>query len=80
MKTGVVVGKVWATKRLSELPSGALLRVRLDDSEEVVIALDPLGCGEGERVLLSQGQQVATWTGQARSVLDALVVASVDTN
>ncbi len=57
MKTGIVVGKVWATKRLPELPSGALLQVRLDGKQsEELIALDTLGCGEGERVLICSGR------------------------
>ena len=64
MKTGIVVGKVWATKRLPELPSGALL--------------DTLGCGEGERVLISQGEMVAHWFAQKNTVVDALVVGVVD--
>ena len=31
MKTGMVIGKVWATKRLDELPGGALLEVELEE-------------------------------------------------
>ena len=31
MKTGVVVGKVWATKRLDELPGGALLEIAMEE-------------------------------------------------
>jgi ethanolamine utilization protein EutN len=79
MKTGIVVGKVWATKRLPELPSGALLQVRLDGKpSEEVIALDTLGCGEGERVLICQGEMVAHWFTQKNTVVDALVVGVVD--
>ena len=32
MKTGYVVGRVWATKRLSDLPSGALLEIDLEET------------------------------------------------
>ena len=79
MKTGIVVGKVWATKRLPELPSGALLQVRLDGNQsEELIALDTLGCGEGERVLISQGEMVAHWFAQKNTLADALVVGTVD--
>ncbi len=51
MKTGVVVGRVWASKRVDELPSGALLEIDLDQpdrngSAERIVAFDPLGCGE----------------------------------
>jgi ethanolamine utilization protein EutN len=79
MKTGLVVGKVWATKRLPELPSGALLKILLDSGEkEEIIALDTLGCGEGERVLVCQGDMVAAWFDQQRPLVDALVVGMVD--
>lgn len=80
MKTAVVIGKVWASKRLSELPSGALLQLRLEGSQEELVALDPLGCGEGERVLVSQGEMVAQWAGPSRCVADALIVGVIDGN
>lgn len=79
MRTGVVTGKVWATKRLPELPSGALLQIRLDGgAKEEIIALDTLGCGEGERVLVCQGDMVAAWFDQQHPLVDALVVGMVD--
>lgn len=78
MKTATVIGKVWASKRLSELPSGALLQLRVDASQEELVALDPLGCGEGEQVLVSQGEMVAQWAGQNRCVVDALIVGVID--
>ena len=31
MKTGTVIGKVWATKRLDELPGGALLEMEMEE-------------------------------------------------
>ena len=31
MKTGIVIGKVWATKRLDELPGGALLEIAMEE-------------------------------------------------
>ena len=79
MKTGVVTGKFWATKRLAELPSGALLQVRLDgQSKEDIVALDTLGCGEGERVLVCQGDMVARWFDVSRPMVDALIIGVVD--
>ena len=44
MKTGIVAGQVWATKRLEELPAGALLEIAVEEqytSEERLIAFDP---------------------------------------
>ncbi len=81
MKTGYVVGRVWATKRLSELPSGALLEIDLEadgGSGERVVAFDPLGCGEGERVLVTQGSVAKGWFQDGGAVVDALVIGSLD--
>ncbi|MDX1575131.1 MAG: EutN/CcmL family microcompartment protein [Kiloniellales bacterium] len=85
MKTGYVVGRVWATKRLGELPSGALLEIDLEDASgggkgggERLVAFDPLGCGEGERVLVTQGSVAKGWFPDGSAVVDALVVGSLD--
>lgn len=86
MKTGYVVGRVWATKRLGELPSGALLEIDLEDGAsdagggggERLVAFDPLGCGEGERVLVTQGSVAKGWFKDGSAVVDALVVGSLD--
>lgn len=85
MKTGYVVGRVWATKRLGELPSGALLEIDLElanggggGAGERVVAFDPLGCGEGERVLVTQGSVAKGWFPDGTAVVDALVVGSLD--
>ncbi len=81
MKTGYVVGRVWATKRLGELPSGALLEIDLETlggAGERVVAFDPLGCGEGERVLVTQGSVAKGWFKEGTAVVDALVVGSLD--
>ena len=87
MKTGYVVGRVWATKRLDELPSGALLEIDLEEAAssgggngagERLVAFDPLGCGEGERVLVTQGSVAKGWFPDGNAVVDALVVGSLD--
>ena len=83
MKTGYVVGRVWATKRLSEMPSGALLEIDLEDpagagASERLVAFDPLGCGDGERVLVTQGSVAKGWFKDSGVVIDALVIGSLD--
>ncbi len=87
MKTGYVVGRVWATKRLGEMPSGALLEIDLESASggdggggagERLVAVDPLGCGEGERVLVTQGLVAKGWFQEGNAVVDALVVGSLD--
>jgi len=81
MKTGKVVGRVWSTKRLTELPTGALLEIDLDASggaKERIVAFDPLGCGDGERVLVTQGSVAKGWFEEGNSVVDTLVIGSID--
>jgi len=80
MKTGIVVGKVWATKRLSELPGGALLEVANDEDgeSERMVAFDPLGAGIGERVLITQGSVAKAWFKDGNNIVDALVIGILD--
>ena len=66
MKTGNVIGKVWATKRLDELPGGALLEIEMEEDGERLIAYDPLGAGDGERVLVTQGSVAKAGSRTAR--------------
>ncbi len=81
MKTGIVIGKVWATKRLNELPGGALLEVSVEEENgpgERVIAFDPLGAGAGERVLITSGSVARSWFKDQKAVVDALVIGILD--
>jgi len=81
MKTGTVIGKVWATKRLDELPGGALLEIALEEDVGVgehLVAYDPLGAGDGERVLVTQGSVARSWFKDGAAVIDALVIGILD--
>lgn len=77
MIRGKVVAKCWATKRIENLPKGPLLEVQLA-SGEIVIAFDPLGCGIGEQVLITQGSTAAAWFGNTNSCVDAVIIGSLD--
>ena len=81
MKTGIVVGQVWATKRLDELPGGALLEIALETEEGLgvrIVAFDSLGAGNGERVLVTQGSVAKGWFKDGKAVVDALVIGILD--
>lgn len=77
MRKALVIGPVWATKRLSQFPGGALLEVQTDDGSERFIALDQLGCGPGDEVLICQGSAVSRHL-PGDPPLDALVVGVID--
>ena len=77
MIIGTVVGRVWSTKRVEQLPQGALLELELEEGGRIV-AFDPLGCGAGERVLAVQGSVAAGYFGEDKAPVDALIVGSID--
>ncbi len=73
-----VVGNVWSTKRLPEIPSGAFLEVEMSGGGRL-IAFDVLGTGLGEDVLVSTGSVAAAWFPDAPTPpIDALIIGSVD--
>lgn len=79
MKRGLVVGRYWATRRVDGLPQGALLEVEFADGSRVV-AVDPLGCNEGESVLVTEGSVASHFFGKLFAPVDAVIVGSVDDN
>ncbi len=79
MIKGKVIGHVWSTKRIDSLPQGALLEVEVDGGSRL-IAFDPLGCGEGEQVLITQGSVAAGYFEGFKAPVDALIIGSIDEN
>ena len=77
MVKGKVVGRLWATKRVPGLPQGGLLEIELESGARL-IAFDPLGCAEGEDVLVTQGSVAAGHFEKGRAPVDALIIGSVD--
>jgi len=78
MLRATVVGNVWSTRRLPEVPAGALLDVETDTGARLV-AFDGLGCGVGEQVLVVTGSVAAGWFPGEAPPIDALVIGSIDT-
>ena len=79
MIRATVIGNVWSTKRLKEVPSGAMLEIELEDGKGTrLVAFDVLGCGVGERVLVSTGSVAAAWFQGKPPPLDALIIGSID--
>jgi len=78
MLTAMVIGSVWATRRLAELPNGAFLEVEAEGTGQRLIAFDVLGSGVGERVLVTQGSVAAAWFAGKPPPVDALIIGSID--
>lgn len=78
MLRATVVGNVWATKRVEGLPNGALLEVEVMDGKSRLVALDVLGSGIGERVLVATGSVAAAYFPSPHPPVDALIIGSID--
>lgn len=85
-----VEGHVVATKKAAKMTGQKLLFVRplfverpdaktLKDGQSTLVAVDELGCGRGEVVLIAQGSSARLAMQDKDSPVDAVVVGIVDT-
>ncbi|MBU0520139.1 EutN/CcmL family microcompartment protein [bacterium] len=83
MLLGRVIGTVWATKKDEKLEGMKFLIVRAVDTDykplaNFVVAVDSVGAGAGEIVLIAQGSSGRlTWLTKDKPV-DAVIMAIVD--
>ena len=78
-----VVGSAVATLKHDLLKTTKLLLVRRSDAEgnvtgEPFVAVDLVGAGEGELVIVSQGSAARMATGQSSSPVGAAIVGILD--
>lgn len=83
MILGKVIGTVWSTKKDENLVGSKLLIVRqlsLDfkEKENFVVAVDSVGAGEGEIVLVATGSSARQTNTTKNRPVDAVVMAIVD--
>ena len=76
MLRATVTGRIWSTKKLDAVPSGSILEVDAGGSK--LLAFDPLGCGEGESVIVATGSVAAGWFDGPSPPIDALIIGSID--
>lgn len=74
MKIGTVTGSVWATRKAECLGGQTFLVV--NTLSGVVVAVDHVGAGTGDKVLLVTGSAAAKFSMEAP--VDAAVVAILD--
>lgn len=77
MIRGRVSGRLWSTRHIDTLPTGAFLEVETETGAKL-IAFDPLGCADGEAVLITQGSVAAAWFDGKTAPIDALIIGSID--
>ncbi|MBS6195934.1 MAG: EutN/CcmL family microcompartment protein [Clostridiales bacterium] len=84
MKTGRVIGNIWATRKEDRLSGLKLLVIQpinlLDDQpiEYPIIAADIIGAGVGEKVIFVGGSSARGAAGGQDIPVDATVVGIVD--
>ena len=83
MILGKVIGTVWSTKKDENLVGSKLLIVRqldLDFQEKsnFLIAIDSVGAGEGEIVLVASGSSDRQTVITKNKPVDAVIMAIVD--
>jgi len=83
MILGKVIGTVWSTKKDENLVGSKLLIVKqlsLDfkEKESFVVAVDSVGAGEGEIVLVATGSSARQTNTTKNRPVDAVIMAIVD--
>ena len=72
---GQVAGKVWATKKATNLTGQAFLTVEVGD--RLLVCADCVGAGEGEQVLIATGGAARIAAG-ADVPVDAAIIGIID--
>jgi ethanolamine utilization protein EutN len=83
MFLGRVIGTVWSTKKDENLVGAKFLIVRelsleLKDKERFVVAVDSVGAGEGEVVLVATGSSSRMTSFTKDKPVDAVIMGIVD--
>lgn len=83
MFLGKVIGTVWSTKKDENLVGAKFLIVRqvdlnLKEKDNFVVAVDSVGAGEGEIVLVATGSSSRQTEFTKNKPVDAVIMAIVD--
>ena len=83
MFLGKVIGTVWSTKKDEKLVGAKFLIVRkldldLNEKSDFVVAVDSVGAGEGEVVLVATGSSSRQTHFTQNKPVDAVIMAIVD--
>jgi len=80
---GKVIGTIWSTKKDENLVGAKFLIVReldleLNEKTNFVIAVDSVGAGEGEVVLVATGSSARQTNVTKNKPVDAVIMAIID--
>ena len=84
MLMGRVVGHIVSTRKNDKLVGSKILEVRLientAETDKYLVAIDSVGAGIGERVLITTGSGSRLALDNASAPTDAVIVGIVDEN
>jgi len=78
MFLGRVVGRLWATRQAAGLAGRKMLLVRPETAARLVVAVDGLSAGPGDRVVVAHGSRVRDLTVGPEVADKDIVIAIVD--
>ncbi|HEX2985585.1 MAG TPA: EutN/CcmL family microcompartment protein [Caproiciproducens sp.] len=82
MLSGKVIGTIVSTRKVESLVGSKFLEVRLfrdgKDSNEYIIAIDTVGAGIGEKVLITTGSGARLALDNPNTPTDAVIVGIID--
>ena len=82
MLKGIVISNIVSTRKQSALVGSKFLEIRLiengQDTDKFVIAVDSVGAGIGETVLITTGSSARLALHNTDTPVDAVVVGIVD--
>lgn len=79
MKLGEVIGHIWSTKKDENLNGHKFMVVKdiINDGSETFVAVDRIGAGIGDKVLITTGSS-ARKAVNSEAPVDAAIVGVVD--
>lgn len=81
MIMGKVINNIWSTKKDESLIGCKLMAISIlggKDEGKVIIAVDMIGAGIGEKVIVSQGSSARKMANLKDAPIDATIVGIID--
>lgn len=78
MLLGTITGNVVSTKKIEKLVGCKFMKVKIDSRSEEIVAVDAVGAGIGEQVLVTTGHNARFAMAGAEQAVDAVIVGIVD--
>lgn len=78
MKVGKVIGSMVSTRKHEQLVGNRFLVIQLLKSENKIVAVDSVGAGIGEYVLMTTGSSARLACNRPDTPIDAVIIGILD--